>query len=350
MMLLIIALVCFLAFNNGANDNFKGVATLFGSGTTNYKRAITWATATTFAGSVTAIFLAETLVKNFSGKGLLPDVLIQSPQFMASIALGAALTVFIATRVGMPVSTTHGLVGALTGAGLVAASNEYQFAKLGKSFVLPLLLSPVAAIAGAVIIYYLLHNLRKFTGVTRERNAAAAETSDTAVSENEVYAGKFMGINAQLGINALHYMSSGAVSFARGLNDTPKIAGMLLVLTTFNLSWGMVMIAALMAFGGLIYARKVGETMSKGITAINHGQGFSANLVTAVLVTSASLYGLPVSTTHVSVGSIFGIGLVNRNANRKTIGKILLSWLLTLPVAAACSALVYLVISKIEIV
>jgi inorganic phosphate transporter, PiT family len=366
MMLLIVAVVCFLAFNNGANDNFKGVATLFGSGTTNYKRAIIWATLTTFAGSVTAVFLAETLVKNFSGKGLLPDVLIQSPSFMASIALGAALTVFIATRVGMPISTTHGLVGALTGAGLVAASSEYQFAKLGKSFVLPLLLSPVAAIAGAVVIYYLFRTLRRLTGVTRESSICADETTVVSVSGDtmavdgrtdtitsatnaqysEVYKGKFIGIDVQRGINVLHYLSSGAVSFARGLNDTPKIAGMLLVLSAFNISWGMVMIAAMMAIGGLIYARKVGETMSKGITAINHGQGFSANIVTAALVSSASLYGLPVSTTHVSVGSIFGIGLVNRNANLKTIGKILLSWLLTLPVAAASSALVYLVISK----
>ena len=50
---------CFLAYSNGANDNFKGVATLFGSGTTNYKKAITWATVTTFAGSIAAIFFSE---------------------------------------------------------------------------------------------------------------------------------------------------------------------------------------------------------------------------------------------------------------------------------------------------
>ena len=65
----------FLAYSNGANDNFKGVATLFGSGTTNYKRAIAWATLTTLAGSVCSIFLADALVKNFSGKGLVPDAL-----------------------------------------------------------------------------------------------------------------------------------------------------------------------------------------------------------------------------------------------------------------------------------
>jgi PiT family inorganic phosphate transporter len=361
MTLLLVLIVCFLAFNNGANDNFKGVATLFGSGTTSYKKAITWATTTTFLGSVTAIFLAETMVKNFSGKGLLPDEIIQSQQFMASIALGAALTVFIATKVGMPISTTHGLVGALTGAGLVAAGDQYDFSKLGGSFVLPLLLSPVIAIAGAITIYYLFHTIRKQLGITRETCICVGEAvtfSDcttssmtanvqlkTQASTNEKcaeqYQGKFLRINAQSGLDTLHFLSAGVVSFARGLNDTPKIAGMLLVLSTFNISYGMIMIACMMAIGGIVYARKVGETMSTKITPMNHGQGFSANLVTGSLVTTASLYGLPVSTTHVSVGSIFGIGLVNRNANTKTIFKIFLSWILTLPVAAICSAIIF---------
>ena len=81
-LILLFIAACFLAYSNGANDNFKGVATLFGSGTTNYKQAINWATVTTFAGSIAAIFLAEELVKNFSGKGLVPNELLQSPIFM----------------------------------------------------------------------------------------------------------------------------------------------------------------------------------------------------------------------------------------------------------------------------
>lgn len=146
-MLLIILLiaVCFLAYSNGANDNFKGVATLFGSGTTSYKSAITWATVTTLFGSVTAIFLASVLVKNFSGKGLVPDELIQAPEFAVSIALGAGITVFLATRIGMPVSTTHGLVGALFGSGVVAVGSAFNFAKLGSAFLVPLIVSPLMA-------------------------------------------------------------------------------------------------------------------------------------------------------------------------------------------------------------
>ena len=97
----------FLSYTNGANDNFKGVATLFGSGTSNYNRALYWATLTTFLGSVAAVLLSKGLVASFSGKGLVPNALAQSPDFIFSVALGAALTVFLATLTGFPISTTH---------------------------------------------------------------------------------------------------------------------------------------------------------------------------------------------------------------------------------------------------
>ena len=86
----------FLAYSNGANDNFKGVSTLFGSGTTDYQRALGWATITTFAGSVSSYFLARGLVNSFSGKGLVPDVVVGDHLFLVSVMLGAAATVFVA--------------------------------------------------------------------------------------------------------------------------------------------------------------------------------------------------------------------------------------------------------------
>ncbi len=101
----------FLSYSNGANDNFKGVATLYGSGTLTYKQALRLATVATIAGTIVALFLAGALVKNFSGKGLVPDTLLQEPAFAIAVAGGVALTVMLATRLGMPVSTTHGLVG-----------------------------------------------------------------------------------------------------------------------------------------------------------------------------------------------------------------------------------------------
>ena len=96
-----------------------------------------------------------------------------------------------------------------------------------------------------------------------------------------------------------------------------------------------------MALGGLLNARKVAETMSKKITGMNPGQGFTANLVTSLLVAAASIRSLPVSTTHVSVGALFGIGVVNRTAQMRTILSILLAWVSTLPIAAALAAATY---------
>ncbi|WP_422861628.1 inorganic phosphate transporter [Flagellimonas sp. W118] len=356
----------FLAYSNGANDNFKGVATLFGSGTTNYKKAINWATITTFSGSLAAIFLASTLVKNFSGKGLVPDTLIQTPEFAISIALGAALTVFIATKIGMPISTTHSLVGALFGSGVVAVGSAFNFAKLGNTFLMPLIVSPLMAAVVSLIVYVIFRRIRIALGVTKETSAYigeekvaiakllpadsynSLETKTTKklhiVKEQEFldkYEGSFIGINAQKALDVAHYLSAGVVSFARGLNDTPKIVGLLIVINTLDIKWGMIVVALAMAIGGLLNAKKVGQMMSKKITPMNSGQGFTANLVTGILVTTASVHGLPVSTTHVSVGSIFGIGTVTKKANVKVVGNILLSWLLTLPIAALCSAFIY---------
>src|SRR5438445_1254084 len=102
MTLLVVVAVLFLAWSNGSNDNFKGVATLYGSGTTTYRKALAWATVTTLAGSLLTLVLAAGLVKTFSAKGLVPESTAASPVFLGAAALAAALTVLIATVAGMP--------------------------------------------------------------------------------------------------------------------------------------------------------------------------------------------------------------------------------------------------------
>ncbi len=124
----IVTALIFLAYSNGANDNFKGVASLFGSRTCGYRTAISWATVATVAGSVTALFFAQALLKKFSGKDLVPDTLVASPQFVLAVALGAGATVILATLLGFPISTTHGLTGALVGAGSAASAGAVNFA------------------------------------------------------------------------------------------------------------------------------------------------------------------------------------------------------------------------------
>jgi inorganic phosphate transporter, PiT family len=359
---------CFLAYSNGANDNFKGVASLFGSRTCSYRTAICWATVTTFAGSISSIFLAQTLLTKFSGKGIVPDHFVGSEYFLLAVALGAGFTVIIATLTGFPISTTHALTGAIAGCGLVAVGSEINLAALGKGLVLPLLLSPVLAIVVAGILYIIFHALRVAIGTSKEwcicvgaeeRVVAMPQPSSVfalpsvgstitlAIDEQEScrerYAGSFLGIGSQQILDAAHFLSAGTVSFARGLNDTPKIVALLLLWNALDIRWGFTAVALTMAIGGLLNARKVAETMSKKITAMNHGQGFTANLTTGILVVLASLLGLPVSTTHVSVGTLFGIGLTTGKANPRVMSAIVFSWLITLPCAAIIGGAIYAV-------
>jgi PiT family inorganic phosphate transporter len=149
------------------------------------------------------------------------------------------------------------------------------------------------------------------------------------------YQGRFVGVAAPKVVDGVHYLSAGAVCFARAVNDTPKIAALLLAAAGLGLAdlgrTGLLLVAVAMTAGGLLQSRKVAETMSRRITDLNPGQGLTANLATAGLVLGASRLGLPVSTTHVSCGTIFGIGLVNRSARGRTIIQILLTWVTTLP-------------------
>ncbi|MEH2401587.1 inorganic phosphate transporter [Nostoc sp.] len=303
----------FLAYSNGANDNFKGVATLFGSRTSSYQTAILWATFTTLAGAGTATFLASKLIKNFSGKGLVPDAIANAPEFHIAVAIAAALTVLIATLMGFPISTTHSLIGALVGAGLVAIGLKVNFAALGTSFILPLLLSPIIAIPLGAGIYSLSGYINSKWNLP---------------------------VNHKM-VDTCHFISAGVVSFARGLNDTPKIFSLILIIEYFSIQGGMITIAIAMALGGLLNSQKVAVTMSEKITSMNHPQGLSANIVTGVLVIAASRFGLPVSTTYISVGSIFGVGLIGKKNNMRVFYQILLSWILTLPTAAIISAITY---------
>ena len=92
-LLVIIGTGLLLAYANGANDNFKGVATLLGSHTTSYRRALIWATVTTALGSVTALALARGLLEAFRGKGLVPPEVVADPSFSMAVALAAGATV-----------------------------------------------------------------------------------------------------------------------------------------------------------------------------------------------------------------------------------------------------------------
>ncbi len=362
MIVALVLAVLFLASANGANDNFKGVATLFGSRTTTYRQALWWATLTTFAGSCAAVLLSGGLVKAFSGTGLVPDVLTQQPAFLLAVGVGAALTVLLATRTGFPISTTHAMTGALIGSGL-AMAGAVNLGRLGHAFFLPRAVSPFVSFGLASVCYPLFRWLRTSLGVERQLcvcvdgggleavdvrpdGSAVLRTTGVTLTVGQLsqcvqrYHGRVFGIDGQWVLDQLHHVSAAAVSVARGLNDTPKIVALLVAVKGLgvSLSMGMLAVGIAMAAGGLLGARKVAVTMSERITSMNHGQGFTANLVTALLVTTASRFGLPVSTTHVACGSLFGIGAVGGGARWPVIRHIILSWIITLPLAGLLAA------------
>jgi inorganic phosphate transporter, PiT family len=363
MSVLVLAVVLLLAWSNGSNDNFKGVATLYGSGTASYKRALAWATATQIAGSLLASALAAGLVAKFSARGLVPDAIASTPAFLGAAALGGGATVLIATLVGLPISTTHALTGALVGAGLVAGGGV-NHGVLGKSFFVPLLVSPLLAFVLCAALYPMASYSRKRLGIeaqscvcigeeivplARAGGAAEGERVQLALAAGAScvnrYQGRVVGVSAQRALDVFHFVSAGAVCFARGLNDTPKIVALLVGAKAIGADVGLVSVGVAMAMGGVIGARRVAETMAKKITTLNAGQGLVSSVVTAVLVIFASRLSLPVSTTHVSNGGLFGIGAVTGTAKWKTIGAILLAWVTTLPLGAALGALGFLFLS-----
>ncbi len=349
-----------VAFANGANDNFKGVATLLGSGTAEYRRALLLATISTLLGSFTAVFLAGELLKKFSGRGLVSDALTTHVDYAAAVAMGAGMAVLIATRAGMPVSTTHGLLGALLGAGL-AAGSPINVARLGSGFILPLLLSPLLALSTTAVAYLLLRSARRRIGVSADTclcvgneivevvtvghgvaamqraSELSLQVGDT-VTCHQRYRGQVLGLEAGAVLDWMHYGSAGMVCFARGVNDTPKIAALLLLSTHLSDTFSMLLVGVAIAIGGILSGRRVADTMSLRITSMSHSQGFVANLMTGLIVIAASRLGMPVSTTHVSCGSLFGIGTVTRQGDWKMISKIAGAWLLTLPLGASLGA------------
>ena len=352
----LVAVTLALAFANGANDVSKGIATLVGSGVSNYRRAVIWGSICTVAGAVAAGFLTQALVSTFNGKGLLSESRT-SHAFLLAVACGAAGWLIVATRTGLPVSTTHSLVGALVGTALVAAgTGGIAWKAVATKVALPLLFSPAIALLLMLALLPLLQPLlARFTrycvcveatertlvtpeGVTLRRSMPSVQAAPKGACTTSVV--RFGAVDT------LHWISSGAASFFRGVNDAPKVlaigaaAGTVVGLTGIGL---YALVAGAMGFGSLVAGIRVTRTLAERVTPIEPENGLAANVVTALLVAVASRFALPVSTTHVSSGAIVGVGVSRGRGDLrwKTVGEMLLAWVVTLPASAVLAALAY---------
>lgn len=357
-------LLFLLSFANGANDVSKAVATLAGAGLASVKRAMAWGTLWTVTGALAGLLWGGALIKNIS-----ESIYIEGHDFALPAALAVALApvlwVALATWRRWPVSTTHAVVGGLVGTGLIAyGASGIDWPTIFSKIALPLLASPFMAIVLAWLFTPVLEKTARLSGriklcltpvpklalVNARTNAQEVLDGCVVCACDSPQAGLTHGMT--FSVDHMHWLTSGLLSFSRGLNDTPKLIAIVmpflmldhLVAPAWLFFWG----ALAMGAGSWIAGKNITEVLGFNVTKMNHEQGFSANLVSSFLVIGASRFGLPVSTTHVSSSAIMGVGIAGeKGLNMKTVKSMLFAWLVTAPVAGLFAALIYIITNSI---
>ena len=368
MLIALVILVALLAFANGANDNGKGVATLVGYGAARPIQALIFATPATAAGGAVSFFFADGMLKGFSGSWLFEHGVTLDRSFYLAVLIGACGWMLIANKTGMPVSTTHAIIGALCGAGVVAfGKSSLTWSMLWQKFAVPLAISPVLSLG---ITYAIAWPALWIVGIVAGRcvcvvqerfatvsagtaaNAMANVNQVSVIAATEAACSDEQPIavaRASAATNGIHWLTCGMISFARGRNDTPKMAALVLLAfagVAHGAAIGVGIVTLAMAAGGLLMGRRVLETLSRKLTPLPLAESLTASFVTATLVGLASWMALPVSTTHVATGSIVGAGLKNdpKAIKWEKLGEIVFSWTITLPVAALIAVAVKLIV------
>jgi PiT family inorganic phosphate transporter len=359
---LVFALGIAIACANGANDVSKGIATLVGSGVANYRRAAAWGTLWTGIGGIAGAFLAHAMLQTFGSGFLSPSIHATVTAATATIA-GAALWVAFATRRGLPVSTTHAIVGSIAGVASVAYGlSGVNWVAFGGKIVLPLLLSPVVSLALTSAV------LRTWRALApkAEANCVCFEVLQPAAAMADGIGSLPLGgmpkvhlatcvanrsTTRGVTLNHLHWLTSGATSFSRGLNDAPKMVALVLgaaLLSGRSFNLPVIYFIAItfgMLAGSWLAGQRVTDVLANRVTRMSHREGFVANLITAALVGPGAALGLPMSTTHVSSGAIMGIAAAHdAGTSKKTIRDMLLAWVVTLPAAAVLGLAVLFVL------
>jgi PiT family inorganic phosphate transporter len=365
MLLAVLTITCAaaVAWANGANDVSKGVATLVGSRLASYRRGLEWGTLWTVAGAIAALALTTTMLRTFS-TGLVGGSFATSVGFPLAVAVGAFLWVLLASLTGLPVSTTHSLTGAILGTAIAASGPQgVRWTLAFKTVAAPLAFSPIAAGAIAYVVHafasHYLSTASRYCVCVREKPLVIVPESpgDSVVAARAVIlplvvvdeARACAGGETLSGLrvtDAAHWMMSAALSFARGLNDTPKIGALATAAAAtiaFTPSSLYVVIAFVIGAGSLLSGRRVTETLAERVADIDPLEGLVASAVAAALVLAASCVALPVSTTHVASGAIVGVGLRagSRGVQWPTVSSMIAAWLVTLPASAVFAAVAW---------
>ena len=386
----------FMAWGVGANDVANAMGTSVGSKALTLKQAIIIAAIFEFAGAYLAGGeVTKTIRKGMVDSGLLaqtPDLLVYG---MLAALLAAATWLYIASRNGWPVSTTHSIVGAIVGFAAVGIGFEaVKWAKVG-TIVLSWIVTPMIA---GMIAFGLFRSVQKFILDTDQPLLNARRYVPIymflvgfIIALVTLFKGlKHVGLHLSTGQNYaiafgiglvvmaigivlirrihfdpeadrdFHYanvekvfavlmiFTACAMAFAHGSNDVANAIGPLAAVVSVVSSGGVVEQKAavphwILLLGGIgiviglmTYGHRVMGTIGKGITELTPSRGFACELGAASTVVIASGTGLPISTTQTLVGAVLGVGMARGIAalNLGTVKNIFMSWLVTLPAGA----------------
>jgi PiT family inorganic phosphate transporter len=396
----------FMAWGIGANDVANAMATSVGSKALTIKQAILVAAVFEFAGA----FLAGGQVTSTIRKGIIDaEQLADRPELlifgMLASLLAAAIWLLIASKKGWPVSTTHSIVGAIVGFAAVGIGVEsVHWSKVGEiaaSWIISPLLSGFIAFFIFMSVQKLilstddpLKNARKYVPVyifavgfilslvtllkglkhvgldlTTNQSLIIAIIAGlvtmgigiVAISRVKVVPSdddEFRFTNVEKIFGILMIFTACGMAFAHGSNDVANAIGPVAAIVSIVntgvvsqssalASWILLLGAVGIVLGLATYGWRVIKTVGKSITELTPSRGFAAELAAASTVVIASGTGLPVSTTHVLVGAVLGVGIARGIGalNLQVVRNIMLSWIVTLP-AGGLLAIIFFFLLK----
>ncbi len=324
--LLVGLIVVALAFDflNGLHDAANSIATVVATKLLGPVQAVAFAAFFNFAAYFLTLFWPQLhAVADTIGKGLIDKDLV-TPGVVFGALVGAMFWNVVTWLKGIPSSSSHALIGGIIGAGVTHAGLAgIQWSGLNKTLI-AIVLSPTLGMILSMLI--MLVSSWALVGAS----ARGAERT----------------------MRSLHLVSSAAYSISHGLNDAQKTMGIITVLlySTGYLTgdfevphWVAISCYIAIGLGTLTGGWRIIETMGSRITKLSQHQGFSASLGGSIMVFTASLLGIPVSTTHTITGCVIGAGVARRaSAVRWGVAQnVVTAWIITIPASAGVAAFFY---------
>jgi PiT family inorganic phosphate transporter len=324
-LIVVLAAVVF-EYTNGFHDAANAIATVVSTKVLTPRQAIAMAAFFNLTGALLGGAVATTV-----GKGLV-DTQVVTMGTVLSAVLAAFIWNMTTWFFGLPSSSSHALIGGLCGAALATARGNWSVIKwstgLWPKVIVPMFSSPVAGFAlGGLIMFLLLVTLHRFTPGFVHNTFGKLQIFSAAWmahSHGTNDAQKTMGI-----ITLALFTGTNAGNF----NHLPPWLEFLKTPTFIMPTWVKVLCALTMAAGTAAGGWRIIRTLGHRVVKLQPVHGFAAETTAALIIQGASLYGIPLSTTHVISTSIMGVGAVKRFSGVKwtVIERIVWAWIFTLP-------------------